>query len=330
MRFRLDREILRVRLREQAQYHSGSTKLPKPVHHDIWQRQSRSVWHWCKLAHNIRIFGSLAYYIKMMHAYNLQVVLSILFGPLYRLLTILVSRYNKAPEGSTSHLLVSELQNVQSLFYSSNGFFIISSAVASLVRLAQDATIFEIAEMQALAFLQLNSLLVSFLCLARPIRRWVLKTLATTIVFICVIVVLAKSQLSSRKRTNWKEASLGCEHNTSDFGVITPIPYPPAAVGIFAAAGFLGLCLRSLRAKFQGSRRNQILFKLLVGIWVTLIALMSACMILGLAMVWRQREHLREVVGNNFEDDIWGFGQVAALFIWAPIPVDIFYLLSST
>lgn len=240
----------------------------------------------------------------MMHAYNLQVVLTILFGPAYRLLQIFVSRFNRAPEGSTAHLFITELQEIQSLFYSSNGFFIISSAVASLVRLAQEATIFEIAEMQALAFLQLNSILVSFFCLARPIRRWILKTLATTVVFICVIVVLAKGQLSSRNRTNWKDASLGCEHNTSDFGVITPIPYPPPAVGVFAAAGFVGFCLRSLRAKFQGSKRNQILFKFLMAIWVMLIALMTACMVLGLAMVWRQREHLREVVGTNFEDDI--------------------------
>lgn len=265
----------------------------------------------------------------MMHAYNLQVALSMLFGPLQRLLEILLSRYGKAPEGTIAHLFMKELQSIQTMFFASNGFFILSSAVASLVRIEQNATIFEVAEMQALAFLQLNSLLVSFFCLTRPISRWIAQMFFTTVIFVCVVVVLGKSQLSSRKRMNWKQASMGCEHGMSDFGVITPIPYPPSAVMIFAGAGILGLCLRSVRARFQGSKTNRILFKVLVAVWVMLIGLMTACMVLGLAMVWRQREHLRVVVGEDFEDDVWGFGQVAALFIWAPVPVEVLDLLNS-
>jgi hydrogenase-4 membrane subunit HyfE len=61
-------------------------------------------------------------------------------------------------------------------------------------------------------------------------------------------------------------------------------------------------------------------------IWALLIGLMTAGMVLGLVMMWRQRNHLRSVAGMQFEDDAWGFGQVAALFIWAPIPVEFLYI----
>lgn len=267
---------------------------------------------------------------QMMHAYNVQIALTILFGPVFRLLQIGISRYDKAPEpdGISLYTFVTALQPIQTVIFASNGFFILSSAVASLVRLNQPSAIFEVAEMQALAFLQLNSLLVSFFCLARPIYRLVARVFFTTIVFICVVVVLAKSQLSSTKRMNWRLASEGCEHGTSDYGVITPIPYPPSAVIVFAIAGILGLCLRSIKAKFQGNKRNRVLFNFLMGLWVMLIGLMTVGMLFGLAMVWRQREHLRVVVGDKYEDDVWGFGQVAALFIWAPIPVEIFHILN--
>jgi hypothetical protein len=83
-----------------------------------------------------------------------------------------------------------------------------------------------------------------------------------------------------------------------------------------------------IRASFQGRKRYRILFDALMVVWILLIGMMTVGMVIGLVMVWRQRNHLRTVVGNEFGDDTWGFGQVAAMFIWAPIPVEVVLLLS--
>lgn len=70
------------------------------------------------------------------------------------------------------------------------------------------------------------------------------------------------------------------------------------------------------------------LFRLLMLFWVMLIGLLTAGMIVGLTMMWRQRKHLRSLARGQFEDDQWGFGQIAALTIWAPIPVELLYILN--
>ncbi|KAM0253655.1 hypothetical protein ACHAQJ_007167 [Trichoderma viride] len=51
-------------------------------------------------------------------------------------------------------------------------------------------------------------------------------------------------------------------------------------------------------------------------------------MVWGLVKLWGQRSELIEVAGPDFEDNEWGFGQVAALFTWLPIPVEISYKLN--
>jgi len=265
-----------------------------------------------------------------MHAYNIQTGLTILFGPVFRLVQIGISRYAKLSDESKIPLVISRLKEIQVLFFDSNLFFIISSAVASLVRLTQQPTIFEVAEMQDLALLQLDSLLVSLFCLARPIPRWVARIFFSTVVFAIVMVVIEKSELSSKRQTNWKLAAQGCENRRADFAVITPIPFPQSAVIGLAVASVFIFCLRSIKAKFQGRKRYRVLFNALMYIWVFLIGFITTGMLFALAMVWRQRQHLRRVVGEKFEDDIWGFGQVAALFIWAPVPVELLSILNGT
>lgn len=63
-------------------------------------------------------------------------------------------------------------------------------------------------------------------------------------------------------------------------------------------------------------------------LWVLLIGLLTAGMVLGLAMMWRQRRHLRSLARDEFEDDQWGFGQIAALTIWVPVLVELLYILN--
>ncbi|KAL5043259.1 hypothetical protein BDW71DRAFT_188266 [Aspergillus fruticulosus] len=259
--------------------------------------------------------------IGMMYAYSIQTGLTILVGPVYRVLYLTL-----APVSS----FMRDLRDIQMNFFSSNGFFVGSSALATLAHLSQNPSTFEIAEMQAMAFLQVNSILVTFFCLvvAQPMSRWAARVLLYFAVFVLVLVALGKSHLGSDSRANWRLASDGCAHSSTDYSVINPVPYPSWAVAIFAVAGSIALWIQSLKEKFQADKLHKSLFRMVVLFWVLLIGLLTAGMVLGLTMMWRQRRHLRSLARDQFEDDQWGFGQIAALTIWAPIPVELLYILN--
>ncbi|KAL4976257.1 hypothetical protein BDW66DRAFT_159816 [Aspergillus desertorum] len=243
--------------------------------------------------------------IGMMYAYSIQTALTILLGPIYRLLYLAL-----APASA----FIRDVKDIQLNFFSSNGFFVGSSALASLAHLSQNPSTFEVAEMQAMAFLQVSSVLVTFFCMvvAQPMTRWAARVLLYIVVFVLVIVTLGKSHLNSDSKKNWRLASDGCAHSSSDYSVINPVPYPSWAVAIFAIAG----------------TAHKSMFRTLMLFRVLLIALLTAGMVLGLTMMWRQRRHLKSLARDKFEDDEWGFGQIAALTIWAPIPVELLYILN--
>lgn len=256
-----------------------------------------------------------------MYAYSIQTGLTILIGPVYRILYLTLAPVNS---------FIRDLKDVQTTFFSSNGFFVGSSALATLANLLQNPSTFEIAEMQAMAFLQVNSILVTFFCLvvAQSMSRWAARVLLYFAVFVLVIVALGKSQLGSERKANWRLASDGCAHSSTDYSVINPIPYPSWTVAIFAVAGTIAFWLKSLREKCQADKLRKSLFRLLTVFWVLLIGLLTAGMVVGLTMMWRQRRHLRSLARDQFEDDKWGFGQIAALTIWAPILVELLYILN--
>ncbi|KAJ5991558.1 hypothetical protein N7522_011765 [Penicillium canescens] len=259
--------------------------------------------------------------IGMMYAYSIQAALTLLVGPVYRILYLTL-----APVSS----FIRDLKDIQTNFFSSNGFFVGSSALATLANLSQNPSTFEIAEMQAMAFLQVNSILVTFFCLvvAQPMSRWAARVLLYFAVFVLVIVALGKSHLGSDSKANWRLASDGCAHSSTDYSVINPVPYPSWTVAIFAVAGTIAFWLQSLKEKFQADMLHKSLFRLLMLFWVLLIGLLTAGMVVGLTMMWRQRRHLRSLARDQFEDDQWGFGQIAALAIWAPILVELLYILN--
>lgn len=259
--------------------------------------------------------------IQMMYAYSIQTGLTILVGPVYRILYLAL-----APASS----FIRDLKDIQTNFFSSNGFFVGSSAIATFANLSQNPSTFEVAEMQAMAFLQVNSILVTFFCMvvAQPMSRWAARVLLYCIVFVLVVVALGLSHLGSDSRANWRLASDGCAHSSTDYSVINPVPYPSWAVAIFTVAGTIPFWLQSLKEKFQADKLHKSLFRLLMTFWVLLIGLLTAGMVVGLTMMWRQRRHLRSLVRDQFEDDQWGFGQIAALTIWAPIVVELIYILN--
>jgi hypothetical protein len=257
----------------------------------------------------------------MMVAYTLQTTFTILLGPVYRVLFLTFG------PGSS---FVRDLKDIQMNFFSSNGFFIGSSALATLANLSQNPPTFEIAEMQAMAFLQVNSILVTFFCMvvAQPMSRWAARVFLYFVVFVLVIVALGLSHLNGDSKRDWRLASDGCAHSSTDYDVINPIPYPSWTVAIFAVVGTVAFWLQSLREKFQADKLHKSAFRILMIFWVLLIGLLVAGMIVGLEMMWRQRRHLKSLARDQFEDDQWGFGQIAALTIWAPIVVEFIYILN--
>ncbi|KAL2847778.1 hypothetical protein BJY01DRAFT_246679 [Aspergillus pseudoustus] len=259
--------------------------------------------------------------IGMMYAYSVQTGLTILAGPVYRVLYLTF-----APVSS----FVRDLKDIQMNFFSSNGFFVGSSALATLAHLAQNPSTFEVAEMQAMAFLQVNSILVTFFCMvvAQPMSRWALRVFFYFVVFVLVIVALGLAHLNSDSKRDWRLASDGCAHSSTDYNVINPIPYPSWTVAIFAVAGTVAFWMQSLRERFQADKLHRSAYRVLMLFWVLLIGLLTAGMIVGLTMMWRQRRHLKSLARDEFEDDEWGFGQIAALTIWAPIPVELIYILN--
>ncbi|UKZ80087.1 hypothetical protein TrVFT333_007852 [Trichoderma virens FT-333] len=205
-----------------------------------------------------------------------------------------------------------------------------ASAVATLVRMGQHPTIFEIAEMQILNFVQLNSLLVIFFCLIHPIARWWQRFLQFLLGFALATAALSQSQLSGHSETDWLQASLGCQ-NEPAFRKVTPVPYNKAVV--YAAAG---LCILSFFAqttttvfpRIQQRPSLRRVLAILTVVWSLLTTLSLVGMVWGLVKLWGQRSELIKVAGPEFEDNEWGFGQVAALFTWLPIPVEISYKLN--
>lgn len=256
-----------------------------------------------------------------MYAYSIQAGLTILVGPVYRIFYLAISPVSA---------FIRDLKDTQVNFFSSNAFFVGSSALATLAHLSQNPSTFEIAEMQAMAFLQVNSILVTFFCLvvAQPVSRWAARVLLYFAVFVLVTIALGKSHLGSESRADWHLASDGCAHSSTDYSVINPVPYPGWASAIFAVAGTVAFWLQTMKAKFQGDTLRRTAFKVLMLFWVLLIGLLTAGMVVGVTMMWRQRRHLRTLARDEFEDDEWGFGQIAALTIWAPIPVELVYILN--
>jgi len=132
-----------------------------------------------------------------------------------------------------------------------------------------------------------------------------------TVVFVLVIVVLGRVRLSSSRRQKWLLASQVCAQKSPEYGVITPVLYPSWVAAIFAVSGML----RFWAQVSKGFFKRKHLFRALMFVWVLLIGLVTADMVTGLIMIWRQRHYLRSVARDEFEDDVWGLGQVAALFI---------------
>ncbi len=143
-----------------------------------------------------------------MYAYTFQVVLTVLCGPIFRALYLLAPRLPWSSKLGFRDLIVSSI-DIQIVFWESDGFLIFASAVATLVRMNQAPTIFEIAEMQILMFLQLNSLVIMFFCLVHPIARWWQRFFQFLLGFGLATAALSQSRLDRQRGKRLSASQLG-------------------------------------------------------------------------------------------------------------------------
>jgi len=267
-------------------------------------------------------------------SYTFQTALTVLLGPVFRVFLLLSSQPFWAKTSATQSGLHKVLSNpdVQIVFWEANGFIVFASAIAALVRMRQRPTIFEIAQIQVLMFMQLNSLIITFFCLLHPINRWWQRFFQFLLGFAVAMAALFKSRLNRVDEDLWLLAGLGCVDKPS-YKTITPIPFHSAIVWVAAAICMSAFLVQSYCASQlakipewkERSRTIRIVLRCLEVFWGFFVVVSLAAMVVGLVTLWRQRGQLRAVAGDYFEDHVWGFGQVAALFTWIPIPVEMSY-----
>jgi hypothetical protein len=114
----------------------------------------------------------------------------------------------------------------------------VSSALATLVNLSQDPSTFEIADAGHGTFASQQHPRNLLLSGHRATNVALGRTSAALFcsVFL-VIFTLGKSHLGSDSKENWRLASDGCAHSSTDYSIINPVPYPPWTVVIFAIGG---------------------------------------------------------------------------------------------
>jgi hypothetical protein len=262
-------------------------------------------------------------------SYIFQMILTIVFGPLF----VVLYGYrrqkikDRGSEDSQNLRDTQEyLRNLQSIFVDVSGQFSIIVAVAGAVRLRQSPPFFEVAFLRSLAIVQLLGVFsVSFasgvaMPKARDPRRVAVLCLYTSIEFCFYVVMQITLQISQTVVNSMQEMAASCYA----YGSIWPgYDYYPGKRhwSDWAGLGFaiflscligIGIALCILR-KRTSIRAGPVSLLFTIG---TLV---------GFVKLQRTRDSMRSVTGTEFQDNEWGFGQVMAVLLWAPLLIQALY-----
>jgi hypothetical protein len=268
-------------------------------------------------------------------SYIIQVVLTILFGPVFALVYGLRDKLR---------LNGNRLAKLQDGFLDASAQFSIPVAIATVVRLKQSAPLYEITFLQSLTSMQFLALLSTSVATgivgikSKSWKRVVVIVLYSLIDFGLYMALVGYLRTSKASWESLKELSKACNAYGTNllpgfvyFQTNNPFPHITAKeyftpfnkkggkfAGIligFVTAGVVGLIL---------------LFGIVVGlvmIFVEQSALglgllslgLSAGMIYFTTQMENKRTHMKRILGAEFQDDQWGFGQVLALCLWVPL-----------
>ncbi|KAH0543890.1 hypothetical protein FGG08_001791 [Glutinoglossum americanum] len=286
-------------------------------------------------------------------SYIIQAVLVFVFGPVYSIVYALVKS-----EGRREHL-----RNVFNMFLDTSAQFTIPVAVAAIVRLKQSAPFYEITFLQSLMTMQFLGLLSTIITAACVGAVGKVKTSTSRIMVVALYGLLDFSffmslvhhlHTSKASYQSLQELAAAC----TKYGSLLPgfvyiqKPHPhgltlpklsnPHALVTSAAderTGFrnlgiilgivlaivVGLILICVCIKKCGEEIAAFIGIAIAGVICASPIAFSIGVLYCLVQLERKRIIMKNIVGADFQDNQWGFGQVIALLLWVPLLVQALY-----
>ncbi|KAE9977306.1 hypothetical protein EG328_002135 [Venturia inaequalis] len=258
--------------------------------------------------------------MKVNISYIIQVVLAILFGPIYAL----VYKYREllCIEDEFEKRLIA----LQKGFLDASAQFTIPVAVASVVRLKQSAPLYEITFLESLTSMQFMALLATSVATGiGPHQETRMKgtviALYSVLDFCLYISIVAYLRTSKSRWESLGELSKACAAYGSNllpgfvyFQSHNPVPK------ITAKEYFSWTSKRALVKLFEKKKRRQ-------GTLGFVSLGLSVGMLYYAIKMESQRNHIKAILGKEFLDDQWGFGQVVALCLWIPLLLQTIYTI---
>ncbi|KAK5654662.1 hypothetical protein OQA88_6985 [Cercophora sp. LCS_1] len=279
-------------------------------------------------------------------SYIIQCVLTFLFGP------VLVAAFacsSLEPGGITGSDAYKPLASLVTAHLDMSVGFSVPVAIAAIVRIRQSAPFYEIAFLEPLLTSQFLSLLAT--CLALGVlqihktpgahRRILVVVVCILLEFSLYMVLVGYLRTSRDMWLAIQELGGACRLYGSVLPGFQYFQQPPSqpVTSFIERAGprmapiVIGLLIAAIAAIV-------LLFGVVFGLCYVIatgepitLGLMSLGLAVGSAyctvQMSRKRDAMRAILGDRFQDNEWGFGQVVALCLWAPlIPYFLGFLLS--
>jgi hypothetical protein len=278
----------------------------------------------------------------------MQFVSIVIFGPLF------VAIYGYGKQGHLSPDSLEFWKELQDTFLDTSAQFTIPVTVAAVVRLHQSPPFFEIAFLQSLTTMQFLGLFCTAIATGvampkrRSIRRVLVISLYLVVDFGFYMGVVGYLRTSKASWTTIKQLASAC----GEYSQLTPGFVYIQTHKLSVGSGIQGF--KNFLNPF--SKGGWIIFGLTVaavaGLAVTVVVVFAIYQCLRSRSPWvlgpmslgffggtlycmilleRKRQVMKKVTGSDFQDNQWGFGQVMALFLWAPLLVQsLYYILGNS
>ncbi|KAI9769492.1 MAG: hypothetical protein M1840_003969 [Geoglossum simile] len=254
------------------------------------------------------------------------------------------------------------LKKLQDTFLDTTAQFSIPVAVAAVVRLTQDPPFFEVAFLQSLLTMQFLGLLSATIAAVairpKPIKwqRYLVILLYVVLEFSIFMGVLGRLTTSKTSWTTIQELTAACRDYgsiRSGFIYLAKNKSPPIHIQLGTMKFWTSAYWKSSKEKAKGQAIiTGFVIAGIVGLLILVFILNMIAMIIGflarhpralaavlaamslafglgsivcLGQLEQKRNIMKAVTGVEFLDDQWGFGQVMAVFLWAPLLVQAVY-----
>ncbi|TFK67413.1 hypothetical protein BDN72DRAFT_822379 [Pluteus cervinus] len=265
-------------------------------------------------------------------SYIMQFAFIVVFGPVF------ILTYGMREKWGLREKVVANIEKLHDTFIDSSAQLTIPVSVATVVRIKQDAPLYEIAFLQSLTTMQFLGLLAVIIASGVTERRKDEKRILLLVLYglmdfgfyMGLIGFLRTSQASW---THIRELGTVCE----GYGTIIPgFTYAKGAhfpqidafsspASLFQKNGWIaiGLLLAAMFGLLLGGWILWKVFLALISKKPVPLGIISAGLTFGtlycLVQMERTRNVMKALTGPEFQDNQWGFGQVVSLFLWAPL-----------